>query len=224
LAINTDNVKYEVIICLSDSQFPFEHPKTFYFYNMIKNEYYVPRRTKIVHLGDEMDFHALSHRWPSDPDGLSARDEFYQGVTKMYALYEMFDEMALCISNHTWRPYKKAFLAGLPSLFLKSINDLLDAPPSYQWADKWIINDIVFEHGEAVGGKTPHLAAATQNRKPTVIGHQHRYAGVAYADSPFDTLWGMNVGCTIDWKNAYNFNIINCSNLTWIIFKHSTYI
>lgn len=193
----------DTILVIADTQAPFQHKDYLEFLVAVK-EKYMQKRHLVVHVGDEMDFHALAPKYPSDPDGLSPRQEYEKGIEFMKSLYEEFPKCFVCTSNHTSRPLRKAFLAGIPKAFLKTYKSFMQAPQGWNWCDTWEINNILFEHGENVSGPTACLLAAKSNRKSTVIGHQHTHAGVIYSASSNDRIFGMNVGCGID-INAYAF-------------------
>jgi len=196
---------YESIITVSDLQEPFSHIDSYDFLLAIKNKYYInKKKTKIIGQGDEVDFHALAPKFPTDPDGYGPGHELEAAIDRLGFLYDIFPEMDVCISNHTMRPLRKAFQAGIPRAFLRSIGEFLSAPKGYLWRQKWEYNGIVFEHGEGVSGINAALNAAIKNRKSTSIGHQHCYGGVVYSSSDHDTIWGMNTGCLID-VDAYVF-------------------
>jgi len=59
------------ILFISDLHFPFHHPNTFEFLQMLKDRY---NPTRVICLGDETDKHAMSFH-DSDPDLMSAGDE-----------------------------------------------------------------------------------------------------------------------------------------------------
>jgi len=188
------------ILCISDTQFPFNHKDTYKFLDAVSDKY---KTETVVHMGDEVDFHALG-RWTVNVDGYSAGMELEKALLHMEQLYKMFPKVKVCTSNHTVRPLKKAFDAGIPRAFMKDYHEFLNAPKGWQWADRWVIDGVLFEHGENVSGPNAALNAARQNMKSTVIGHQHSYGGVKYY-STFDiTIFGLNTGCLID-IDAYAF-------------------
>ncbi len=188
------------VLIISDTQFPFHHPDAFLFLQALKKKY---RPDEVVHAGDEVDFHALGD-WDHDPDGYSAGQELEHAIEAMYGLYAIFPEVKACISNHTIRPLKKAFKAGIPRKFMRDYHEFLEAPAGWKWKDYWEIDGVRYEHGEGVSGQNGHIKAAKENRQSTVIGHIHAFAGVNWSGSPNDLIFGMNVGCLID-KNAYAF-------------------
>lgn len=191
-----------VILCIPDTQFPFHHKDTFEFLKAVKKKY---KPTQVVHMGDEVDFHCIGSRWPSNPDGLySPAGELAAAVKCMHQLYEIFPVAKVCVSNHTIRPLKKAFESGIPKAFLRDYHEFLDAPEGWTWADSWIIDEIKFEHGEGVSGQYAATKAASQNMRSTVIGHIHSYAGIQYVACHDRLIFGFNTGCLID-RNKYAF-------------------
>jgi hypothetical protein len=193
-----------VILAISDTQEPFAHQDALAFcQHLIK-----PFRDRgdeiiVVHQGDEVDQHTLG-RWPANPDGLSGGAELAEAKHRLSYWFDAFPDVMVCESNHTYRAWKKASEAGLPAEFLKSVAEVYGAPPGWRWAQRWIVDDICFEHGENVSGFNAARSAAIQNRMNTSIGHQHSNAGVQYATGIADQIWGMNTGCLID-VDAYAF-------------------
>jgi len=198
--------QYDLILVIADTQDPFSHVDYLSFCKFVweQNGAQIPRdRKRVIHAGDEVDQHTLG-KWPADPNGRSAGDELEEAKLKLQNWYRVFPEVSVCVSNHSYRAYKKSHLNGIPSQFMRDLNEVYGAPPGWKWADRWIVDGICFEHGEHVSGPTAALNATTQNRMSTVIGHQHTHAGVIYSGSIHDEIWGMNVGCGID-VDAYAF-------------------
>lgn len=193
-------MSYNSILHIPDTQFPFHHPDTFDFLKAIKKKY---KPDLVIHAGDEVDFHALG-RWSVNPDGYSAGMELELALEGMHTLYSMFPKAYVCTSNHTVRPLKKAFDSGIPRAFMRDYHEFLQAPATWKWADRWIFNKILFEHGENVSGSNAAMNAAKQNMMSTAIGHQHSYGGVKYYSTFERTIWGLNSGCLID-INKYAF-------------------
>jgi len=140
-----------------------------------------------------------------DPDGKSAGDEHIAALKGLHKLYKIFPSALVCESNHTERPFKRAYKAGIPSRFLKSYAEILEAPKHWHWADHWIADGIRFEHGESYGGRNGAILSAEKNMRSTVIGHIHSFAGIQYFRSPERQIFGFNVGCLIDEKQ-YSFS------------------
>lgn len=188
------------VLVVPDTQEPFSHPD---FLSFVK---WVARREIpdiVVHLGDEVDHHALSD-FDHDPDGFSAGHELKAAVDKLKKWYAAFPEVKVCISNHGLRPYRRAFKAGIPKAFIKSYQETLESPDGWKWAEKWEIDGVIYEHGEGQSGQLGALKAAQANMQSTVIGHLHSFAGIQYLANAKHLIFGFNVGCGID-KDAYAF-------------------
>lgn len=190
----------EIVLAIPDLHFPFEHKHTFEFLQAVKSEY---KPTKIVCMGDEIDAHALSN-YVTDPDGYSAGQEHTLALDKLAKLYKMFPEVMVCTSNHTARPFRKAFGAGIPKAFIRSYAEILNAPKGWQWKESWTIDEVIYEHGEGYTGEAAARAIAKANMRSTVIGHIHSFAGINYVSTPEKLLFGFNTGCLID-VDAYAF-------------------
>jgi len=193
-------MKNRLILAISDTQIPFEHKDALDFACHIRKIFAPdPKNVEItyVHVGDEVDQHTLG-KYCADPNGRSGGDELKEAIHHLKDWYREFPSMHVCESNHTYRIYKKAFGAGIPQEFIRSIQEVYEAPDKWNWAEQWIIDNILFEHGEYVSGKTAALQAAMENRISTVIGHQHTWGGVVYSNSIVNQIFGLNTGCLID--------------------------
>lgn len=192
----TEHRPRRVLVC-PDLHCPFEHPDALDFLKAVRDAY---RCDTFVCLGDELDAHAFA-KWPMDPDGLSAGKELQEGIEHLRAFYLAFPNALVCESNHTIRPWKKAFEAGLPAAFLPTVSKILDAPDGWVWKRFHTIDGVLYTHGD--NGKSGQYAAANymkQAKQSVVIGHIHAYGSVFYEGSHF----GMNAGCLID-REAYCF-------------------
>lgn len=192
-------------LAISDLQIPAEHKDALDFCLHVKKVWFPDVEPVIVNMGDEVDQHTLSTKFPANPDGLSGGHELHEARIRLSYWFDAFPKTFVCMSNHTYRAWKKAAHVGIPSEFMKSVADVYKAPVGWKWQAKWISNGITFEHGENVSGANAALNAAIQNQMCTVIGHQHSHGGVQYRDSEASQLWGMNTGCLID-VQQYNFD------------------
>ncbi len=188
------------VLVLADTQNPFEHPDYLAFTKAVHRKYGCDL---VVHVGDEADQHTLGSFDP-DPDGMSGGDELRATVESLKPYYRAFPNVMVCESNHTARIFRKAFRHGIPRGYLRDYRDFLGAPKGWQWADKWEIDGVIYQHGEGYSGQAGALNAAKDNLAPTVIGHLHSEAGIlSWANSKV-LIWAMNVGSGID-KDAYAF-------------------
>lgn len=185
------------ILAIGDIHIPFEHPDALAFVSAV-DRFWFPSQNRIVCLlGDEVDSHSISRHMP-DPDGRSPRDELEAAKRQLKPWFERFPVARVCVSNHTVRPWKRAYESGIPQAFMKEVGEVYGAPPQWLWADRWSLHGITFEHGEGVSGPTGALKAAEQNHCSTVIGHLHTFGGVIHSDAHETKIWGLNTGCLID--------------------------
>jgi hypothetical protein len=201
-------VRDSTVLVIPDLHIPFHHRDAFAFLSALKRKY---KPTLVVCIGDEIDCHAIS-RWTSDPDGFSAGHELDKAVVELHALYKMFPSVMVCTSNHTARPFIRAMESGIPKRLLKSYREFLDAPKGWEWRDKWVLGDVIYEHGEGCSGQNGAISAARANMQSTVIGHIHSFAGITYLASSLKLIFAFNSGCLIDihgYAMAYGSKIRN---------------
>jgi predicted phosphodiesterase len=186
------------VLVVPDMHHPFCHPDTLEFLKAVRDAY---KTDAVVCLGDEIDACAFS-RYPMNPDGMTAGKELAAAIEHLRPFYREFPDVLVCESNHTVRPWKKAFDAGLPAAFLPTVSKILDAPDGWVWKMRHEVDGVLYTHGD--NGKSGQYAAANymkQAKQSVVIGHVHAYASVFYEGAQF----GMNAGCLID-KEAYCFH------------------
>ena len=189
------------VLVVSDLQEPFAHKDALDFVQAVE-ETYATNRT--VFIGDEVDFHAFSGKFPHDPDGYSPGHELSQAKRSLEKWYEAYPEVQVCTSNHFDRYYKKAYASGLPRDSLRSPRDLVGAPEGWNWQRIHVIDGVRYEHGDSQGGLDAARLLAITNRQSTVIGHHHAHGGVRFIANEESTIFGLNVGCLID-RHAYAF-------------------
>ena len=189
-------------LIIPDIQEPFAHRRALEFMCRVRD---IVKPTNVVCIGDEADFHALGD-WPVDPDGYSSGDEQYEMQKNLSRWFKEFPDVKACISNHTMRPYKRAFKHGIPTAMIRGYHELLKAPPGWSWEEKWIVDGVRYEHGDAFGsGDSAFQAAIQGNHRSTVFGHHHSQGGVRYFVAPDKPpMFAMNVGCLID-EQKYAF-------------------
>lgn len=198
--VHVNNKGRYTVLAIPDLQLPFEHRDAIEFLKWAKKKY---SPDLIVNIGDEVDMHALSN-YDSDPDGYSAGHELEKSIEKLQEYYELFPKTMVCTSNHTARPFRKAFASGIPKAFIRDYREFLQAPKGWEWRDSWTVDGVRYEHGEGQSGAMGALKAAQSNGCSTVIGHLHSHAGIQYWANDEKILYGFNIGCLID-RHAYAF-------------------
>lgn len=184
----------ETVLAISDMHKPFSHPDTDDFLDAVAQKY---APTRIVCLGDELDEHAISQH-VKDMDAMGADDEISLGIHEMESIYELFPKVDVCLSNHGSRPFRQAAQIGLPSKFLRTYKEFMQAPAGWNWEAKFRIDDWVYEHGEAVGGKHVALNYVEAEMCNVAFGHTHTAAGIQYALRNSRMVIGMACSCLID--------------------------
>lgn len=186
--------KRNTVLAIPDLHAPFHQRNALTFLKELK-DYYQP--DVVVCLGDEVDMAFWSFH-DKDPHMPGAKEEYYGALEFMGRLYELFPNVLCCTSNHTARPYRVGHKFGLLSDFLRGYHEILQAPKSWAWMDRILIDGVCYEHGENVSGRNAAWQAMMGNGCSTVIGHIHGHAGVQYTANPFNQKFALNSGCLID--------------------------
>lgn len=105
------------------------HPDVWKFLTAIKKKYSPDR---IVQLGDEVDFHALSYH-ESDPDLDAAGPELEKAIRFLQPIYKLFPRVDVLESNHGSLVYRKAKTIGIPKRALRSYRETIEAPLGWKW-------------------------------------------------------------------------------------------
>ena len=182
------------VLVIGDPHEPFTKEGYLEFCRKIQQEYDCGI---VVHIGDAVDNHAVSYH-EKDPEGMSAGDEFNLALERMKRWYYTFPNVKVCIGNHDALPFRKAFSAGLPKTWLKTYQELLQSPPTWEWDFVHQVNGVIYQHGTGLSGEMAAINAARENRQSTVIGHLHTVMNTRFLASYKDLIFGVTVGCGID--------------------------
>lgn len=182
------------VLVIGDPHEPFTKEGYLEFCRKIQQEYDCGT---VVHIGDAVDNHAISYH-EKDPEGMSAGDEFNLALERMKRWYHTFPNVKVCIGNHDALPFRKAFSAGLPKTWLKTYQELLQSPPTWEWDFVHQVNGVIYQHGTGLSGEMAAINAARENRQSTVIGHLHTVMNTRFLASYKDLIFGVTVGCGID--------------------------
>jgi hypothetical protein len=189
-----------VVMHLPDLHCPFMHEDAPAFIQACIEKY---KPTVTVLAGDELDQHAISAH-DADPNGYSPGHELTAGLKQLEQIYALFKEALVCESNHGQRPFKRAYKAGLPSQYLKTYAEFMNAPQGWVWADEFELDGVVYTHGEGATGQNGALNLAIRQGKSQAVGHWHGNAGASYFYNGTTLLFGLYSGCLID-AQAYAF-------------------
>jgi predicted phosphodiesterase len=189
------------ILVIGDTHFPAVHPGYLRFCEDIAKKYSC---NKFVHIGDVVDFHAISH-FDTDPEANGALGEHELALEDVRRWYKSFPKLDITEGNHDQRVYKGAAESGLPQRFIKGYNELFDTP-KWNWVKDVVIDGVYFFHGTGVGGQFPAFNTMQKMLMSTVMGHVHTAGGIKWRANPERRIFGLDVGCGVDDKHmAFNY-------------------
>jgi hypothetical protein len=189
------------VLVIGDLHCPFEEKGYLSHCIQVYNDF---ECDEVIFIGDLVDLHAISYH-EHDPNGKSPYDEYELAVKRLKAWYEAFPTAKVCIGNHDSLIMRKVYSAGLPKNWLKSLEQILEAPDTYKFDMHHEIDGVLYTHGTGVSGDGGAMKIASQNRQSAVIGHLHSISNIKYSASYRDLIFAMTVGCGIDYKQ-YAFN------------------
>lgn len=187
----------KTVLFIPDTHAPYVHPDALAFLGAVAD---AAAPTLVVHVGDEVDHHALSYH-DSNPDLASAGHELDQAIAWLKKLAKLFPNMLLCDSNHGSLAARKALTHGMPAKLFRPLNDLYEVGPGWQWEFEHVLPlpcgaiDMVVRHSWASNMRT---AIKNATGACPVQGHFHGVAGVELVQSHNRLLFAMSVGCLID--------------------------
>jgi predicted phosphodiesterase len=189
-----DEPKDSIVGFFTDTHMPSVHPR---FFEFVKDTFRAHGVNKVVCGGDLVDHHFIS-RHVSEPDALNPIDELELAKKELKKWVAEFPKVKVCRGNHDAIPTRQAKELGIPKHFLKGLNELYDLPDTWEWADQWEIDGVMYEHGLGAGGMYGFKQLALAYGQSVVTGHTHSNGGVLYVASPNRILFGANGGCGMD--------------------------
>jgi len=179
---------------ISDLQAPFQHPKALDHIKRVRDRH---RPDKFVVIGDSADMQFLKYLGINSPH--TARQQHEMALEFHHKLYKEIPEAMVCKCNHVYdRVMQVASSASIPDFLLKTPREFLEMPIGWQVAEKWEIDNVVYEHGHhGIGGKYAYLNAINKHHKSIVFGH-HAILAVRYIEVQGQKKFGCCVGalCT----------------------------
>jgi hypothetical protein len=182
-------------LIFADVHAPFDHPG---FLPFLIDTYKREGCEVVVDLGDRTDQHMFS-RFTPEAVAMGALEEYEKACARTRMYFDAFPVGYLCESNHDFRYIRKAAKdAGIPEMFLKSYRELFYVPDAWQIGEEFVLDDVMYMHGEGYSGETGAKRAALDNCMSVCMGHWHGLAGVQYKANARKLFFGMQVGCGID--------------------------
>ena len=192
---NSSNILY-----IPDLHQPFTHKNALNFVKEVRDEF---ECETIVFGGDVFDQYSLSS-YSKDPDHLTTRNEYDDARRNIKAWVKAFPVAKCIYGNHEKRLFKRLYDANIPfDLLNQTYNNIWGIPNTWEWAERHVIDNIVFLHGMREG-EYAHVNTAKDLRRSLVMCHTHASAGVHYLASFDNTIFAMNAGCLID-DSSYAF-------------------
>ncbi len=176
------------ILVIGDLHCPFEKEGYFEFCLETYDKYAC---NQVIFIGDLIDSHATS-RHETDPDGLSAKTELDIAIEDLQKWRDAFPVADVIIGNHDRVVMRRAFSSSIPSIWIKSFNEVLGT--SWNWTERIEYDGVQFVHGEGGTARTK----AKNDLQSTVQGHIHTQAYVEWMVGNRTKLFGMQVGCGLD--------------------------
>lgn len=184
----------------SDTHIPFSHPNYIPFLRDTFKEWGVE---EIVCLGDLIDNHAIS-RFQSEPCADGAYRELARAREQVKELTAVFPDVKMCRGNHDDIAYRQAATLGIGAEFIKPFRDIYGLPNSWQLADEYVLENVLYLHGTGRSGKHATYNIAVDERMSVCSGHTHTGGGVNYIANKTDTIFALNTGWLGD-QTAYAF-------------------
>jgi predicted phosphodiesterase len=187
----------ERVLVIGDTHAPYTHKD---YLNFCYDLYMQFQCTKVVHIGDVVDNHAISYH-ESNPDLMGAGDELDEAIHQLKSWYRLFPNVDVCIGNHDSLISRKTMTMGLPAKVMKSLGELLELQ---QWSFKKeiIIDNILYQHGTKISWAKQGLYSY-QRGMSTVMGHLHSEASIKHLNN---NIYTARVGCGIDFTSpAYDY-------------------
>ena len=183
------------VLVFSDDHLPAAIPGRVKF---LKELYQQWDCNQVVHVGDFLDFHAIS-AWKSEADARGALDEMDEAIEMAQEYYEAFPKLTMILGNHDLRIIRAANEAKLPKNWIKPFGEIIGAPKEWDIiTHPIIIDNVLYDHEMQGSGMNAHRAKAIKEGLNIVGGHLHAHAGIAYVANTHSLSWGMNVGCGIN--------------------------
>lgn len=188
------------VLVIGDTHFPFVRDGYIDFLKEIYDKY---RCNKVVHIGDLIDNHYSSFH-DTDPDGMSANEEFIAMRDQITKLATYFPDIEVLTGNHDRIFSRRAFSSGISKRWVKSIKEVLieDGLPVEGWnfSESLYMDGVLYVHGEGRKARK----RAEKDMVNVVQGHYHSEGYVDHSAGIDKHVWAMQCGCGIDDK-AYAF-------------------
>lgn len=155
----------------------------------------------VIFLGDMADLHSVSfHDHHPEADGPSAEIKAAKAAINRW--YRLFPDATVCIGNHDRLLIRQALAGAVPEFILKSFNEIWGTP-RWKWVPSITVDGVLYVHGDGAGGGIhPAYNTMRKTAQSVVMGHNHTAAGLKFLCNKQTRLFGMDVGCGIDYHKV----------------------
>jgi hypothetical protein len=187
------NAKNKAVLLIGDTHLPYEHKDYLKFCKAVKEKY---NCTIYVHVGDEVDNHAISFH-DSDCELPSAGDELERAITRLGGWEDAFPGLILLDSNHGSLAVRRFKHHGIPLAYIKPLKEVYRTP-TWTWTEDILIDTKAgYVYGCHGKSKAQHALADKQGCS-CFQGHYHGELGYKWQESSLGYRFNMFVGCGID--------------------------
>jgi len=187
---NEEGKEFRVLV-IGDLHQPFTLKEYLPFCKKIYKKY---KCNKVVFIGDIIDNHASSYH-ETNADGFSAGQELSLAISKIQEWYKAFPKAYVTIGNHDKIIMRKAQTSGLSQHWIKDFSEVLGTP-GWEFVDSVEIDGVFYTHGTC-----DSYTRAKRDLNSVVSGHLHTKAGIMWFVGRHYRIFGMNIGCGIDYKS-----------------------
>ena len=160
---------------------------------------------RIVHIGDLVEWASISYH-PKAPSIKNSEQEFENAYEQVQELYQALgNDVDWLVGNHDALTERQATDLGLPLQVLKEYDELWgvsgwNVVPRF---GSVTMDGVMYQHGDrGKGGRMAALNNAKAEFCSVVQGHLHGQAGVEYHANNNLRVFGMQVGCGVDYRKA----------------------
>ena len=177
------------VLVIGDTHCPFDLDT---YLDFLVDTYKLYRCNRVVHIGDCVDFHAVSYH-ETDADAYGAKDELNYAKKRLKRYYDVFPRMDVVWGNHSRLIMRKATSSGIPSKWIKEYNQVFEIP-NWTYHHELEIDGVLYAHGEGGTARTK----CKSDLQSVVQGHLHTQLYVEYVVGRKNRVFGMQVGCGIN--------------------------
>ena len=184
------------VLVISDLHCPWDHED---YLEHCKKIYRENKCNKVVFIGDVIDFAFLSYH-EKNPDMPGGVDEVKMAKERLQRWYKAFPNATIIWGNHCLLYYRRMVTAGIPTMFRRELNEILEVP-NWTFMDSITIDGVYYCHGMGMNSVARVKSAFTS----VVQGHYHSLCYIQYFEGHDRTLFALQTGIGLD-QSAQAFN------------------